>query len=623
MSVNNKYRKQVEFIEKYRDAINAASGSEVDANANIASKNIATLCYELPKKLYIGTNRLLMHDKITELYGESLADEYICELENHIIYKHDETSPYPYCVSITMYPFIFNGLKDLGGISEPPKNLNSFCGSFINLVYAVGAQFAGAVATPEFLTYLDYFIRKEFGNDYYKYSEFPAQNIMHNGEIIKSRTIKKVITECFEQVVYSINQPAAARGFQSLFWNLAYFDKPYFHAIFKDFVFPDGDEPQWESVSWLQKLFMKWFNHERLRAELTYPVETINLLNDGEKAVDQEWFDFACEMYAEGHSFFTYTSDSVDSLSSCCRVRNGITNNTFSYTLGAGGVATGSKSVITMNLNRIIQNLYREKPDATFDDISETVRAQVKKIHKYQTAFNEIMKDNFSAHLLPVYEAGFISMSSQYLTIGINGGVEAAEFLGIDISPNAKYFKFWESILKPIREENLAARTDELMFNTEYVPAENLGVKNAMWDKEDGYFVPRDCYNSYFYRVEDETLNLIDKIVIHGKKLTKYLDGGSALHENLSEHLSKEQYIKVLLIAIKEGCSYLTFNIPNTVCNKCGHISKHYMDKCEKCGSDDVDYMTRIIGYLKRISKFSQQRMIEAGKRYYHGKTEV
>lgn len=606
MGKYSSYEKHVNFINRYKKAVNASSGSEVDSNANVETKNITTMQGELPKRDIIGTNRLLMINKITEMYGADLADEYIRQLESHEIYKHDETSILPYCVSITMYPYLFEGLKSIGGQSDAPKHLDSFCGSFINLVFAVASQFAGAVSTPEFLTYFDYFTRKEYGDDYY----------LHPEKIVKlgsnPESIDDIITDKFGQVVYSLNQPAAARNYQSVFWNIAYFDKNYFDGIFGEFLFPDETEPKWESVSWLQKRFMKWFNQERLKVPLTFPVETMNLLDDGKDYVDQEWFDFACEMYAEGHSFFTYRSDSVDSLASCCRLRNGIKDNTFSFTLGAGGVSTGSKGVITININRLVQNATKDNID-----ISVAVKKQIEKIHCYLKAFNEIMKDNFNSRLLPVYDSGYISLEKQYLTIGINGFVEGAEFLGIDITPNEKYFEYGEKILKPIYEANKAARTKELMFNTEFVPAENLGVKNAKWDKEDGYFVPRDCYNSYFYIVESDETNLLDKLILHGERLTKYLDGGSALHANLAEHLSKKQYAKFLRNAIITKCSYFTFNVPNTICNDCGYISKHMLNECPKCKSKSLDFLTRIIGYLKRVSAFSEPRQKEEAKRHY------
>ena len=607
-SYNNQYRKYVNFIKKYRVASNAASGSEVDANANVETKNIATCHGELCKREKIGYNRLMMIDKLTEMYGADLAEEYIRQLEFHEIYKHDETSIYPYCVSITMYPFLFGGLKNIGGISDPPTNLDSYCGSFINLVFAVAAQFAGAVSTPEFLMYMDHFIRKDYGDDYWNHiDEYVTAPFAK-----RQRTLGDLIHDKFQQIIYSINQPAAARDFQSVFWNIAYFDEPYFKGMFENFVFPDGDLPCWETVSRLQEDFMNWFNKERTKSFLTFPVETMNLLNDGKEFTDKVWADTTARMYSRGHSFFTYTSDSVDSLASCCRLRNEMQDNTFSYTLGAGGVSTGSKGVMTININRLVQNAVRDGRN-----ISEAVTEQVDKIHKYLLAFNEVIKDNYESGLLGIYNAEYISLDKQYLTIGINGFVEGAEFLGIDISPNEDYFNYGEMILKPIYDSNRSARSNGIMWNTEMVPAENLGPKFAKWDTEDGYVVPRDCYNSYFYKVEDEACSLLDKFILHGSRLTKYLDGGSALHANLDEHLTFEQYRHLLNVAIKTGCSYFTFNIPNTVCNVCGTIDKRNLTECPNCGSENLDYLTRIIGYLKRISRFSEARQKEAALRHY------
>lgn len=619
-----KYRHNVDFIRDYSQASNAATGSKFDSNANIETKNVTTLSCEIHKEADIGINRLRMIDKITELYGTELAEKYIEQLDSHQIYRHDETHPvFPYCVSITMYPFICEGLKSIGAPSTEPKNLHSFAGNFINLVFAVSAQFAGAVATPEFLTYLDHFIRLEYGDDYYQKSDIIANPISR-----RPKTIKKIIDDVFEQVVYSINEPAAARNFQSVFWNIAYFDHTYFNAIFEDFVFPDGDEPKWESVSWLQKHFMEWFNNERLRNYLTFPVETVNLVYDKESKqyIDKEWADFTAEMWSKGHSFFCYNSDSADSLSSCCRLKNGITDNVFSYTLGAGGISTGSKAVITINVNRLVQDVKKKSDKNNLDfniELDKAIRSQVDDIHKYLNAFNEILKDEQSSGLLPIYDAGYISLPKQYLTIGINGLVEGAEFLGIEVTPNVEYFNYCKSILAPIQEENKKARTDEIMFNTEYVPAENLGVKNAEWDRKAGYYVPRDCYNSYFFKVEDQQLSVLDKMILHGQQVVQYLDGGSACHLNLEEHLDKNQYRTLLDIAAKIGCSYLTFNIPNTICNECGHISKHKEVRCEKCGSTDLDYITRVIGYAKRVSRYSEARQKEARRRVYNAARKV
>lgn len=593
-----------QFIKDYAKASNAATGSKYDANANVTEKNIVTLNGELFKGDIIKVNRTILTDKIREMYGEDLAKEYIQMLESHVLYKHDETSIMPYCVAITMYPFLLEGLQPIGGLSAKPKNLDSFCGMFVNLVFAISSQFAGAVATGEFLMYFDYFARKEWGDDYWKRPEEMVD---------KHRNIDKTLEQKFQQIVYSINQPAAARNFQSVFWNISYFDKYYFEGLFGEFVFPDGTKPMWDSLNWLQKKFMSWFNEERTKCILTFPVETVALLTDGEDIRDKEWADFTAEMYSKGHSFFTYTSDSADSLSSCCRLRNEVSDNQFSYSLGAGGIATGSKSVMTLNINRLVQDAVNKGYD-----MIDYLRSQVQKVHKFQTAYNELLKDYLKDGLLTVYTAGFINLKKQYLTVGVNGVIEAAEFLGIEVSDNDTYREFMQSILKTISDENRKAKTKELMFNTEFVPAENLGVKHANWDRKDGYFVPRDCYNSYFYAVEDTSLTIFDKFKLHGKEYVKYLDGGSALHMNLEEHLTKDQYRNLLKVAAVNGTNYFTFNIPNTICNDCGHIDKRYLHECPKCGSKNIDYATRIIGYLKRISNFSEARQKEASKRYYY-----
>lgn len=995
-------RKKRDFIKDYINATNAASGSKFDSNANVSNKNIVTMGQELYKENNIKQNRYIMHNKIKALYGKKLADQYLQDLDNHILYKHDEsgTPGYPYCVAITMYPFLIDGLTKLGGVSVAPTDTKSFCGEFINLVYSVSSQFMGAVATPEYLMYMDYFLRKDYGEDYPELSETIVENTS------KKRTLGKVIDNCFQQVVHSMNMPAGNRGYQTVFWNISYFDKPYFEGVFGEFRFPDGSKPKWETLSWLQKRFMNWFCEERKKYVLTFPVETMAMLTDGkDDFLDKEYADFTAEMWAKGHSFFCYLSDSPDSLASCCfsgeqkvlwkssttgvhltslkelydtkwepekknlrifhngswvkgkaiklpnrkmyevetfnnkkffmtdnhinvtlngeketkdlttndylmfntlplnavpendenltyeqgfvvgaflgdgsfgstkengiiydinfsqnkdkyeklmnildiankqlgdgnisrlssvynnvypvcisskelaafiikwtkwergtyaynkklnldcllqsvdfrkgildgwyntdggnnnrcystspvlvedmealvtslgmqsiidvsdktdekviirekeyerhyplyclrwyenanhrnnktidrswikknnslyfkiksikeyneytddvyciecnnidepyftlpsglithncRLRNSLkeldnadeTHNhtTHQYSMGTASVATGSKSVMTINLPRLVQDAVKEylcdvrdiiledgKPlDKTLYEkykpeillkIREKTEETFSRVHKYQTAFNESIKDFFKAGMLDVYSAGFIDMKKQYLTDGVNGVVDAAEFLGIEAKPTDEYLEFVNNILEPINITERRDRTRECMFNCEFVPAENLAVKNYKWDKKDGYFVSpkRNLYSSYFYGPEDESVTIFDKFRLHGKDFTQYLSGGVALHENLQEHLTQKQYRDLLKYAAKVGCSYFTYNVRSTICNECGYISTHDMETCPKCGSKNVDHITRIIGYLKRISSFSEARQIEAGHR--------
>lgn len=579
--------KKIHFIHNYIDAKNAADGSNVDANANVSSKNIATMEAELNKDINIQVNRQLVKNKIEELYGSELSNEYIRQIEDHEIYVHDETSLKPYCVSISMYPFLFDGLTKLGGESKAPQHLESFCGEFVNLVFAISSQFAGALATVEFLLYFDYFARKDYGDNYLK-------------------TNTKTIENHLQHVVYAINQPAAARGYQSVFWNITIYDNFYFNSMFGDFIFPNESSPIWASIEKLQSFFMKWFNSEREKAVLTFPVVTAAMLTEKEFPKDANFANMCAEELSEGNSFFIYQSERADSLASCCRLRNEISDNTFSYSLGAGGVSTGSINVITLNMNRLIQKQL-------------DLKTEIDKIHRYQIAYRQLIEQYHKAGLFPVYDAEFISLNKQFLTIGINGMVEAAESLGIEASNNSEYKHFVTTHLKVIYDANkIAKERTGYLFNTEFVPAENLGVKNAKWDKEDQLFVPRDCYNSYFYPVENGDINYLDKIILHGRETIQYLDGGSALHLNLEEAPNKDGFLKLINATASTGCNYFCFNIKITICNDCNHIDKKTLLKCSNCSSINIDYGTRVIGYLKRVSNFSSNRQKEHKLRHYH-----
>lgn len=581
------------FIEDFIKAINPASGSKVDSNANVTNKTLAVLESELWKPEFIQVNRAIVYNRLVDMYGEELAGNYLRDINHHLIYIHDETSLRPYCASITLYPFLMEGTKNLGGTSKAPKNLQSFCGSFVNLVYQIASDFAGAVATVEFLMYFDYFAKKTYGKDYL---------LTHSKEVQQE----------LQGVVYAMNQPAAARGSQSVFWNISVFDENYFKAMFGDFYFPDGSQPDYESVRDLQHLFMEWFRKERRKELLTFPVLTAAYLVDKEtkQPIDKDFEHLIAFEMSKGLGFFHYESTSADSLSSCCRLRNEVADNTFSYTLGAGGVSTGSFQVITINMNRLLQEY-----DATKDDYFLLPNV-VKRIHKYLSAFHAIITEYIEAGLLPSYSAGYISLDKQYGTIGINGMIEALEYAGGDKRTQRKCLCVMLNTIKELNKEERSLY--DIRFNTEFVPAENLGIKNAKWDKEDGYYVPRDCYNSYFYPVEDNTLTILDRLEAHSEEVSQYLDGGAACHLNLEQLPSVKQAKEIIRIACKLGVPYWTTNVLCTICKDCGAIDPvTRYDCCHSCGSKNLDYGTRVIGYLKPISSFSAGRQKEAAARHY------
>lgn len=640
-ALRNKINRKLTFIDNYIHSDNTANAT-IDDNSNVSNHNIAVLNSEIHKEDNQEVNLRMLRDMVQKLYPDFDYKQMDIDF-NTIAYLHDSSSQIgmPYCVAITMYPFLLNGIKDLGGLSVAPKNIDSFCGMFVNLVFSIASQFKGAVATPSILLCMDYFLRKEWGNDYYLKEDLVISSQHSN----RRQTIKGQIHQYFQQIVYSLMQPSGSRGNQSVFWNLSIFDKPFFDTMYGDFYFPDGDRPNWESLKWLQKDFLHWFNQERLKCILTFPVVSLCLIYQNNKFVDEDLYEFACQEYAEGNSFFTYISDSADSLSSCCRLSSKISKPQFNFTNGQLSEMTGSKNVITLNLNRIIQDwarfnfnhhediveIWNNAPNnykkAARESLVSYLKEILERIYKYQTAYNECLKYLKENKLLPVYDAGFIDMKKQYLTIGINGLNQAWEYLGGKCNKNKEYEEFCNLIFITIKEQNQKHKTKELMFNTEFTPCESASIKLYNRDKKDGYWVPSDTnlYASYIFKPNDAEISILDKIYLHGRNFCgDNLDGGSAAHLNLDAHLSVEQYRKLLKYAAGVGCKYFTFNIPNCECEDCGFIAKQPFDKCPKCGSTNVSLWDRVIGYLTKIKNWSKGRQIEQKTRVYsNGKEEI
>lgn len=629
-------RERIDYMEQYASSNdNAATSSETDPNANVTQKNVANLEGEV----YKGKNRIIqrqrMKDKLKEMYPE-VAKQYERDLDSHIIYTHDEASTptlKQYCMAVSLYPLMTEGVGNIDGVTpSEPNDLQSFSGQITNLTFLLSSQCKGAVAFGEYFIALNYYIIKEFGPNWYE----KLDCITTTEHSLVKRTIRDNIHKAFKQFIYGVNQPAGNRSYQSPFTNISYYDKTYFTSLFGEFCYPDGTKPEWKAIDTLQRMFMKFFNKLRTKQVLTFPVETMAMVHDGKDIIDKEYKNFTAEMYAEGHSFFTYISDSADSLASCCRLKNELTENTFSPTSGLTGVMTGSCNVITLNINRIVQDCVKLN-SANPNDIQEVypefkkeIQVGIKRylvsilerVYKYHITYKTMLYEMEDKGMFAASNGGYIYISKLYSTIGLNGLNEAARFLGLEVSNNPEYIKFLQLILGTIKEQNklhsIQDKKRPYLFNSEVVPAEGLGGKNYRWDKEDGYWVPEDenLYNSYFYNAHDNT-SVLDKFVLHGKQTYQFTDGGSAAHINLEDHLSKEQYLKLINFAIQEGTNYFTFNIPNSKCDDCGFITKHPICECPKCSGKNITQYTRVIGYLRPIKAFGSDRQVEAAKRNY------
>ena len=641
-------KERIDYMNQYSQSTdNAASSSETDGNANVTMKNVANLEGEV----YKTTNRIIqrqrMKDELNILFPE-VAKQYETDLDNHIIYTHDEASTpvlKQYCMAVSLYPLLTEGVGNIDGVTpSEPNDLQSFSGQITNLILLLSSQCKGAVAVGEYFIALNYYVVKEFGDKWYEKLDCEASS----PHCLIKRTVRDNILKAFKQFVWGVNQPAGNRSYQSPFTNISYYDHTYFTSLFGEFCYPDGSKPEWIAIDTLQRMFMKWFNQIRLKQVLTFPVETFAMVHNGDDIIDLNYKQLCAEMYAEGHSFFTYISDSADSLASCCRLRNELAENTFSPTSGLTGVMTGSCNVITLNINRIVQDwalthtlngtpLIKGKKlignplrvTVIENDLKNYVTRILERVYKYHIAFKTMLYDLEDKGMFAASNGGYIHISKLYSTIGINGLNEAARFLGMKVSNNPEYIEFLQLILGTIKEQNklhsIHDRKRPFLFNSEVVPAEGLGGKNYKWDKEGGYVVPEDenLYNSYFYNAHDDT-SILDKFILHGHQTYQYTDGGSAAHINLEDHLSKEQYLKLIDFAIANGTNYFTFNIPNSKCEDCGKIIKRPIDTCPCCGSHNITQYTRVIGYLRPTKAFGSDRQQEARNRIYSdGKSQV
>ena len=626
-------RERIDYINRYSNSSdNASTASETDANANVTMKNVANLEGEVYKLQNRVIQRQRMKDKLKELFPE-VAKQYEKDLENHIIYVHDEASspvPKKYCLAASLYPLMTEGVGNIDGVTpSPPNDIQSYSGQVTNLTFLLSSQAKGAVALGEYLVALNYYVIKEFGPKWYDKLDV----IITNEHALKKYTIKSYIRKGMKQFIYGVNQPAGNRSYNSPFSNISYYDSVYFHSLFDDFCYPDGTKPEWKAVDTLQRVFMELHRELRLIKPLTFPVTTMAMVHDGKDVIDKEYKELCAEEWAKGGSFFCYLSDNPSSLASCCRVLNEIQDNTFSSINGLQGIMTGSCNVITLNLNRVVQDWYNQKGGdknpRDYSTLREYLTTILERVYKYHIAYKTILYELEDRGMFADSNAGYIYLKKLYSTIGLIGYCEAAQFLGMKVNNNEEYKDFLKLIFGTVKEQNklrsIKDKKRPFLFNSEAIPGENLAVKLYEWDKKDGYYVPKDqnLYSSYFFLQWDKNTSVLDKLRLHGKYINTSCDGGQACHIHLNEHLSKDQYTKIIDFCIKEGVNYWTFNIPMSECKNCGHVVNAPITKCPLCGSDKIDWWTRIIGYLRPISSWAAPRQLEFNNRILSSRSEI
>lgn len=277
--------------------------------------------------------------------------------------------------------------------------------------------------------------------------------------------------------------------------NVSFYDKVYFKSLFGEFYYPDGTQPEWNAIDKLQRIFMQLLREIRLIKPLTFPVTTMALVHNSKEYLDPEYKELCAEEWAKGGSFFCYTSDNPTSLASCCRVLNEMSDNTFSSTTGMTGVMTGSCNVITLNINRIVQDCFKNlihpddyneleinacwKDNYGKNNLKHYLINILERVYKYHIAYKTMLYEMEDAKMFSDCNAGYIYMRKLYSTIGLIGYCEAAQFLGLSVSNNEEYKDFLKLVFGTVKEENKKNSIHDskrpFLFNSEAIP-KSLGM---------------------------------------------------------------------------------------------------------------------------------------------------
>lgn len=585
-----------EFIDNFIDSKVVADAS-IDGNANVGHKDIVTLENEMSKP----HSKLLAFNKIfyelKKKYGFQTAKQWLEDEWVGKFYLHDSNSSSfrSYCFAYDLTKLAKEGLFFIKNFNNlPPKHLNTFTDFVGEYVSWACNRSSGAVGLPNFLVYSFYFWKKDCESGY-----------TSNPEQLRDQE--------FQRIIFKLNQPFLRQGIQSAFTNFSIFDRPYFEALFGAKEFPDGSfmiDFEEEIIEY-QKAFMKVVSEVRSQNLMTFPVISFSLLKKDNKFVDEDFAKWCCKHNMEWYDSNFFISDSVTSLSNCCRLKSDIKQMGFFNSIGGSALSVGSVKVNTINLARIA---YEAKDE---NDYLKILKKRTISCIKTLDVIRHIIIRNVEKGLLPNYGEGLIDIKSQYNTVGIIGLYEAVDKFGLikkDEFGNAFYteegVEFGKKILKTITETKTPFEEKEgYRINIEAVPGESAAAKLMQKDK---MFYPNEKYELPLYG--NQWIPLGVKCTMQEKvKVSAILDqscsGGAISHYNIASPIKDFDTMWNLLNYISDaGVTYFAFNPKISACK---HNHGFFGEVCPVCGEPKETSYTRIVGFLVPEKTFSKERKAE------------
>lgn len=596
------------YSKKYFLKRNTAD-STVDKNANVQAHHIAVYHSERFKSHSKLNSMFLLWKMLAKLYGHEHADRMI-ELEyNKTINIQDSFFTYqPYCFNFATYDLLTMGLPFIENLpSDPPKHGDSFLQQVVQLCMFASNQLLGATGIGDVLIVYSHLVKHDSMNKNYPVPDYRTDE----------KLFDKYLRQEFQKFIYTLNQPV--RFSQSLFSNITIFDTIFLSELKKLYVMPDGKGLDTEFAMMIQKKFIKFFIEFSEKQLFTFPIITVQFkTNEANEIEDQEFFHFVMEKNMSFASFNIFSTQNLTALSSCCRLQSNVEDILKASTeentnlIGGSTLKVGSLGVCTINLPRIALRV-----DGKKEEFIDQLKDNTKFCIQVNNARRELIKSEIDKGQLPLYNYGFIRLSNQYSTVGINGFYEAVEIMGLDIlSPEGQ--EFGVQILNTIQDV-VKSKIKLLGYkiNIEQIPAEATGAKLARADKilykQNKYHL----YSNQFLPLVNET-DIVNRIHLQSL-FENYFDGGSILHLNVNQKIESLTVMKRLAeYTIKTGVKYFAVNYFFQKCED-GHITIDDSEVCAICGKTIVEHYTRVVGFTVPVSSWAQDRREEFKMRKKYG----
>ena len=584
-----------QFARKFF-ATNVVSDVSVDGNANVDDDSVLNFEYEAPKSIQKLNSYYLIWKNLTEKHGIKRANKVLEMTINGALKIHDHHQLLkPYCYAFSLEPLCTYGLPFIKKLKiGPPKHFSSFINLVVQFTAYASNQLAGACAFPDLFIYLDWYARKDFGEDY-----------------LSNEKASDLIKQDIQSLVYSWNYPF--RGSQSAFVNVNIYDKYFMEDLFSTTLYPDATRPNFESISKLQKFYCDWFLEESKKQAFTFPINTATFYKTDEGDLpDASFVDYIAELNSVNGMFNIFTGP-LGVLSSCCRLRNDTNELSpagYTNSFGAGGISIGSHRVVTLNLPRIA--FESEDVQAFMKQLDYNIRAaqDILDVHR------EIIAENIERGKLPLYTHKFMNLSKQFGTVGFIGIYEALEEMGFDITTK-EGMELAESWIDKINTLNRQrTKEDSYIRNIEQIPGEgaakDLAKKDALLFTNHKYKLYGNQYIPLWKNVDIQT-----RIKLQGKFDSK-CGGGAICHLNCTDSITKDQMKTLIIGSAKQGVIYFAINIAQCRCTTC---NKLFIGKFEKspCHNAPVIHYLRVVGFLTPVENWIPERREEYLIRQFYG----